>query len=65
VLYAGTFSKVLFPGLRLAYLVVPEQQLDRFRETANQLPGPGSILPQATVADFMEHGCRERRGEDC
>ena len=56
VLYAGTFSKVLFPGLRLAYLVVPEQQLDRFRETANQLPGPGSILPQATVSDFMEQG---------
>ena len=56
VLYTGTFSKVLFPGLRLAYLVVPASQLGRFREMANHLPGPGSILPQAMVADFMEQG---------
>jgi GntR family transcriptional regulator/MocR family aminotransferase len=56
VLYTGTFSKVLFPGLRLAYLVVPEAQIGRFTDCANHLPGPGSILPQATVADFMEQG---------
>ncbi|MBB5360024.1 GntR family transcriptional regulator/MocR family aminotransferase [Rhodanobacter sp. ANJX3] len=56
VLYTGTFSKVLFPGLRLAYLVVPKSQVGRFIAKANQLPGPGSILPQATVADFMEQG---------
>lgn len=56
VLYTGTFSKVLFPGLQLAYLVVPESQIERFKDTANYFPGPGSILPQATVADFMERG---------
>lgn len=56
VLYAGTFSKVLFPGLRLAYLVVPESLIERFRDSANHLCGPGSILPQATVADFMMQG---------
>ncbi|WP_153099705.1 PLP-dependent aminotransferase family protein [Paraburkholderia hayleyella] len=56
VLYTGTFSKVLFPGLRLAYLVVPEPQIERFTDSANYLCGPGSILPQATVADFMEQG---------
>ena len=56
VLYTGTFSKVLLPGLRLAYLVVPESQVARVRGLVDSLPGPGSILPQATVADFMEQG---------
>ncbi|WP_028603857.1 PLP-dependent aminotransferase family protein [Ottowia thiooxydans] len=56
VLYTGTFSKVLFPGLRLAYLVVPETQIKNFRDSANHLGGLGSILTQATVADFMEQG---------
>lgn len=56
VLYAGTFSKVLFPGLRLAYLIVPASQVTRMTAVADELPGPGSILPQAMVADFMEQG---------
>src|SRR5690606_22992593 len=56
VLYTGTFSKVLFPGLRLAYLVVPPAQVGTFREAAGHLVGPGSILPQAMVTDFMVQG---------
>ncbi|MGE7993004.1 PLP-dependent aminotransferase family protein [Pseudomonas sp. NPDC089554] len=56
VLYTGTFSKVLFPGLRLAYLVVPGCQVERFRASAEHLPGPGSIVPQATTADFIGQG---------
>jgi GntR family transcriptional regulator/MocR family aminotransferase len=56
VLYTGTFSKVLFPGLRLAYLVVPVSHIDRFRQSASLLGGAGPISLQATVADFMEHG---------
>lgn len=56
VLYTGTFSKVLLPGLQLAYLVVPLSQVDRFTQHAQHLPGPGMTLPQATITAFMAEG---------
>ena len=39
VLYVGTFSKVLFPSIRLAYLVVPETQVERFEQITQALRG--------------------------
>jgi len=56
VLYAGTFSKALFPGLRMAYLVAPQAQAARLQEAAQRLPGPGAVPLQAAVADFMDQG---------
>lgn len=56
VLYCGTFSKVLFPGIRLAYLVVPEAQIGRFQHTSQTLLGGCPALTQNIVATFMAEG---------
>ncbi|WP_343584314.1 PLP-dependent aminotransferase family protein [Herbaspirillum sp.] len=56
VLYAGTFSKVLFPAIRLAYLVVPASQTARFEETARCFSGGSPALTQDIVAAFMAEG---------
>ncbi|CAM5197991.1 GntR family transcriptional regulator/MocR family aminotransferase OS=Castellaniella defragrans OX=75697 GN=HNR28_001151 PE=3 SV=1 [Castellaniella defragrans] len=56
VLYAGTFSKSLFPGLRLAYLVVPESQVDRFAEIRRVFSAGVSEIGQAVLASFITEG---------
>lgn len=56
VLYCGTFSKVLFPGLRLAYLVVPQAQVARFAACTQDFDHGCPALPQAITADFLDQG---------
>ncbi|MGO6966927.1 MocR-like pyridoxine biosynthesis transcription factor PdxR [Rhizobium leguminosarum] len=56
VLYAGTFSKVLFPSLRLAYLVVPEAEVARFEEMTEAMAAGSPELTQAIVTAFITEG---------
>ncbi|WP_159565977.1 PLP-dependent aminotransferase family protein [Budvicia diplopodorum] len=54
VLYAGTFSKVLFPALRTAYLAVPESQIEQFEQRVCISPCASQVQIQATIADFID-----------
>lgn len=56
VLYMGSFSKVLYPGLKLGYLVVPRQLAEAFREAHYDLNRPGQLPLQAALAEFIEMG---------
>ena len=49
-------SKVLFPSLRLAYLVVPETQVERFEQITEALAGGSPELTQSIVTALITEG---------
>jgi GntR family transcriptional regulator/MocR family aminotransferase len=56
VVYIGTFSKTLFPSLRLGYAVVPVDLVERFTAVRNALDVSPPYLYQAVLNDFMREG---------
>jgi GntR family transcriptional regulator / MocR family aminotransferase len=56
VIYVGTFNKVMFPSLRLAYLVAPPDLVDGFVAARALGDGHPPVLAQAALTDFIEHG---------
>ena len=56
VIYAGSFSKVMFPSLRLGYLVVPPHLVDVFRAVRSALDDHASLIAQPALARFIDDG---------
>ena len=56
MLYTGTFSKVLFPGIRLAYLVVPANQCALIMKAAQASFSGAPVLTQHIVSNFIAEG---------
>ncbi|MHA6819996.1 PLP-dependent aminotransferase family protein [Ralstonia pseudosolanacearum] len=56
VIYLGTFSKVMFPALRLGFIVVPPALAPVLRRTAGALMLRGRVAEQLALADFIDAG---------
>lgn len=56
VIYAGTFSKTLFPSLKLGYIVLPQSLVDICTEKANIYQLGNSMTSQLIVNDFIAEG---------
>jgi GntR family transcriptional regulator/MocR family aminotransferase len=56
VLFAGSFSKVLFPSLRLGYLVIPHDLVDDFAAAKSITTRHAQLLDQAVLCDFITEG---------
>jgi GntR family transcriptional regulator/MocR family aminotransferase len=56
VCYLGTFSKTMFPALRLGFMVLPPMLVGRFRDTLRELVHRGHPADQLAMAEFIDTG---------
>ncbi|MCH7341770.1 PLP-dependent aminotransferase family protein [Pelomonas sp. CA6] len=55
-LYIGTFTKSLFPGLRIAYMLLPPALVAPMTVARTLMDGHSAPIPQLTLARFIEGG---------
>lgn len=56
VLYVGSMSKVMFSGLRIGYLVVPEDLVNVFLALRRDIDGHSPAVAEAALAEFISEG---------
>jgi len=56
VVYVGTFTKLIFPSLRLAWVVLPESLVEPFVHARRLMDGHPPGIAQAVAADFLAGG---------
>ncbi|GJL35244.1 GntR family transcriptional regulator [Enterobacter hormaechei] len=55
-IYIGTFTKSLFPGLRIAWMIVPAELVEPLTMARTLMDGHTASMTQLTVAKFLEGG---------
>lgn len=56
VIYVGTFSRVIFPSIRIGYVVVPAGLVNVFVAARSLMEASSPILEQMVLADFITEG---------
>jgi GntR family transcriptional regulator/MocR family aminotransferase len=60
VVYVGSFSRALFPSLRLGYVIVPDSLVETFQRARALMDRQSPIWEQATLANFITDGHLDR-----
>ena len=56
VIYLGTFSKVMFPAIRIGYIIAPKSLLEKFQNIKQFGYGPTPLINQFILTNFIQSG---------
>ena len=60
VIYINTFSKSLSPSMRMGYMILPPQLLEKYEQTVGRFSCTVPVLDQHILAEFISSGNFER-----